>query len=99
MIKNLPSYVDYALRTECGKSFDNVFKAIKLIRDEAHNFHVVYKTFSDEYIYSFCNPFLDELSTNVYRIISEVEAKQIFQHRLTQENAQELFCPAQTNIT
>lgn len=91
MEKTLPSYVDFTLRTECGKTFENVFKAIKLMRDEQHNFHVVYKTFSDEYIYSFCNPFQDDLISNIYRIISEPEARQIFQHRLSQDNAQELF--------
>ncbi len=91
MDTNLPSYVDFALRTECGKTFENVFKAMKLVRDEKHNFHVVYKTFTDEYIYSFCNPFQDDLGTNLFRIISESEAKQIFQHRLSSENAFELF--------
>jgi len=91
MDTTLHSYVDFTLQTECGKTFENVFKSIKLVRDEKHNFHVVYKTFSDEYIYSFCNPFQEDIVTNVYRIISEPEAKQIFLPRLSQENASELF--------
>ncbi|MCJ8165594.1 hypothetical protein MKJ04_12150 [Pontibacter sp. E15-1] len=91
MDKTLPGYVDFSLQTECGKTFGNVFKAIKLVRDEQHNFHIVYKTFSDEYIYSFCNPFQDDLFANVYRLISEPEAKRIFQRLLSQENASELF--------
>lgn len=91
MDTTVPSFVDFTLQTECGKTFENVFKAIKLMRDEQHNFHVVYKTFSDEYIYSFCNPFQDDLISNIYRIISEPEARQIFQHRLSQDNARELF--------
>ncbi|GAA4432103.1 hypothetical protein GCM10023188_20290 [Pontibacter saemangeumensis] len=94
MDTTLHSYVDFTLQTECGKTFENVFKVIKLVRDEKHNFHVVYKTFSDEYIYSFCNPFQDELISNVYRIISEPEAKQIFLHHLSQDNARELFTTA-----
>lgn len=79
------------LRTECGREYNNLFKAIKLVRDEKHNFHVVYKTFSDEYIYSFCNPFQDTNAADTYRLISEAEAKQIFLHRLSQDNARELF--------
>ncbi|MFD3003225.1 hypothetical protein ACFS7Z_22880 [Pontibacter toksunensis] len=94
MEETLQSYVDFTLRTECGKTFENVFKAIKLVRDEKHNFHIVYRTFSDEYIYSFCNPFLDELATNAYKIIPESEARKIFLHRLSQENASELFSTA-----
>ncbi|WP_162054947.1 hypothetical protein [Pontibacter pamirensis] len=94
MEETLQSYVDFTLRTECGKMFENVFKAIKLVRDEKHNFHIVYKTFSDEYIYSFCNPFLDEAATHTYTIISESEARNIFLPRLSQENASELFSTA-----
>ncbi|WP_161889149.1 hypothetical protein [Pontibacter russatus] len=99
MDTTLQSYVDFTLRTECGKTFENVFKAIKLMRDEQHNFHVIYRTFSDEYIYSFCNPFQDDMISNVYRIISEPEAKRIFQHRLSQDNARELFTTAQASYT
>lgn len=91
MEKTLQSYVDFTLRTECGKTYENVFKAIKLVRDEQHNFHIVYKTYSDEYIYSFCNPFQDEFATQAYKLISESEARNIFLHRLSQENASELF--------
>lgn len=83
------------LRTECGKEYNNVFKAIKLVRDERHNFHVVYRTYSDEYIYSFCNPFLDTYTADTYKLISESEAKQIFLHRLSQDNARELFSTAE----
>ena len=98
MDTTLQSYVDFTLRTECGKTFENVFKVIKLMRDEKHNFHVVYRTFSDEYIYSFCNPFQDESISNVYRIISKPEAKRIFQHRLSQDNARELFTTAKSSL-
>ena len=77
--------------------FGHSFKAIKLMRDEQHNFHVVYKTFSDEYIYSFCNPFQDTLSAHAYKLISEEEAKAIFLDRLSQENARELFNTAQAS--
>jgi len=79
------------LKTDCGKEFANAFKAIKLMRDERHNFHVVYRTFSDEYIYSFCNPFLDTYADNTYRLISVEEAKGIFMQHLSQDNARELF--------
>jgi hypothetical protein len=88
-----------ALKTECGKEFGHSFQAIKLVRDEQHNFHVVYKTFSDEYIYSFCNPFQDTLSAHAYKLISEEEAKAIFLNRLSQENARELFNTAQASTT
>ena len=91
MEETLQSYVDFSLRTECGKTFENVFKAIKLVRDEKHNFHIVYRTFSDEYIYSFCNPFQDEFATQAYHIISESEARSIFLPRLSEQNASELF--------
>ncbi|WP_347159691.1 hypothetical protein [Pontibacter chitinilyticus] len=79
------------LKTECGKEFGNVFRAIQLIRDERHNFHVVYRTFSDEYIYSFCNPFQDTYAGNTYRLISKEEAMAIFMQHLTQDNFRELF--------
>ena len=94
MEETLQSSIDFTLRTECGKTFGNAFKAIKLVRDEMHNFHVVYKTFSDEYIYSFCNPFQDEAATQAYKLIPESEARKIFQHRLSQDNASELFSTA-----
>ncbi len=87
----------FALKTECGKEFGSIFKAIKLIRDEKHNFHVVYKTFSDEYIYSFCNPFQDTFSANTFKLISEEEAKKIFLSRLSKENARELFSTAEAS--
>ncbi|NEM96926.1 hypothetical protein [Pontibacter burrus] len=86
------------LQTECGRVFDYVFKAMKLVRDEKHNFHVVYKTMTDEYIYSFCNPFQDTLATNTYKLISEAEAKKIFLPRLTSENAHELFTTAKASF-
>jgi hypothetical protein len=91
----LLNYEESTLRTECGREFSYLFKAIKLIRDEKHNFHVVYRTFTDEYIYSFCNPFQDTISANTYKMISEDEAKKIFLHRLTAENAHELFNTAE----
>ncbi|WP_242927947.1 hypothetical protein [Pontibacter vulgaris] len=97
MEDNLYTTQELALKTECGKEFDGLFKAIKLIRDEKHNFHVVYKTFSDEYIYSFCNPFQDTFSVNTYKLISEEEAKGIFLSRLSQENARELFNTAEAS--
>lgn len=89
------------LRTECGREYANMFKATQLMRDERHTFHVVYRTYADEYIYSFCNPFQDTGSDNTYRLISEAEAKRIFMQRLSQQNARELFnsCQAGTNST
>lgn len=87
----LPQSDVQMLRTVCRKEFCNVFKTMKLVRDEKHNFHVVYKTFSDEYIYSFCNPFLDTNIEVTYMLISETEAKAIFMDRLSPENACELF--------
>ncbi|NDK57557.1 hypothetical protein [Pontibacter fetidus] len=86
------------LKTECGRVFDYIFKAMKLVRDEKHNFHVVYKTMTDEYIYSFCNPFLDTLAANTYKLISEEEAKKIFLPRLTSSNAHELFTTAKASF-
>ncbi|WP_018479583.1 hypothetical protein [Pontibacter roseus] len=83
------------LKTECGKEFGHSFKAIKLVRDEQHNFHIVYKTFSNEYIYSFCNPFQDTSSAHPYKLISEEQAKAIFLNRLSPANARELFSTAQ----
>ena len=83
------------LRTECGKEYSQAFKAIKLVRDEKHNFHVVYRTYSDEYIYSSCNPFQDTYAAETYKLITEAEAKQIFLHRLSQDNARELFSTAE----
>ncbi|ARS36515.1 hypothetical protein [Pontibacter actiniarum] len=87
-----------SLRTECGREFSNVFKAVKLVRDERHNFHVVYRTYQDEYIYSFCNPFLDT-DAHSYQLISEARAKSIFLHRLSQENAHELFSSPMATLT
>lgn len=83
------------IKTVCGRALDSTFKVIKLARDEKHNFHIVYRTFSDEFIYSFCNPFLDTPSEHDYRIISEEEAKAIFLPLLSAENARELFSTAQ----
>ncbi|WP_299819917.1 hypothetical protein [uncultured Pontibacter sp.] len=85
------------LRTVCGREYSNVFKAIKLVRDEKHNFHVVYRTYSDEYIYSCCNPFQDTYAADTYKLISETEAKQIFMPRLSQSNARELFNTAEAS--
>ena len=98
MEPTLHSNTDFTLRTECGKEFSYIFKAIKLVRDEKHNFHVIYKTFQNDYIYSFCNPFL-ESSANTYNIISEEEAKSIFLYRLSDANAQELFAVELTSLT
>ncbi|MEJ8803236.1 hypothetical protein [Pontibacter sp. H249] len=64
---------------------------MKLVRDEKHNFHLVYRTYSDEYIYSFCNPFQDTFTADTYKLISEAEAKKIFLPRLSQDNVSELF--------
>ena len=82
---------EQTLKTVCGKEFCYVFKTMKLIRDEKHNFHVVYKTYSDEYIYSFCNPFQDTNTVDAYMLISESEAKAIFLDHLSPDNAHELF--------
>ncbi|MBD1396578.1 hypothetical protein H9Q13_05320 [Pontibacter sp. JH31] len=87
-----------AIKTECGKEFGHLFKAIKLVQDERHNFHIVYKTYSNQYIYSFCNPFQDTSSGHAYKLISEKEAKTIFLDRLSPENARELFYTAQAPI-
>jgi hypothetical protein len=82
---------EQTLRTICGREFCYVFKTMKLVRDEQHNFHVVYKTYSDEYIYSYCNPFQDTNIIDNYVLISESEAKAIFLNRLSPDNARELF--------
>lgn len=97
MNPNFHPQVSSALRTECGKEFGYCFQAIKLVRDEHYNYHVVYKTLSNEYIYSFCNPFQDTFSTHAYKLISEEEAKAIFLGRLSQENARELFNTVQAS--
>lgn len=97
MNQSLQHTEEQLLKTECGRVFDYIFKAMKLVRDEKHNFHVVYKTMSDEYIYSFCNPFLDTLAPNTYKLISEDEAKKIFLPRLTSANAHELFTTAKAS--
>lgn len=94
----LHSAEQQVLKTVCGKEFCSVFKTMKLVRDEKHNFHVVYKTFSDEYIYSFCNPFLDANIADTYLLISEREAKDIFQKRLSPDNAHELFDVAEPSV-
>ena len=99
MKQNLEHYENQVLKTECGREFDYIFKAIKLVRDEHHNFHVVYKTMADEYIYSFCNPFLDTLASNTYTVISEAEARRIFLPRLSGPNASELFTSPKTSFT
>lgn len=91
MIENFQPQETFTIRTECGKEFDQTFSAIKLVRDERHNFHIVYRTFSDEYIYSFCNPFQDSTSEQSYRLISADEVRAIFMHRLSEDNARELF--------
>ncbi|MFD2248440.1 hypothetical protein [Pontibacter ruber] len=98
MLNGLDTQGSVALKTECGKEFGNTFRAMKLVRDEQHRFHVVYKTFTDEYIYSFCDPFLDTFSVNTYKLISENEAKEIFLNRLSQENARELFNTAEASV-
>ena len=98
MNQSLQHTEEQQLKTECGRVFDYIFKAMKLVRDEKHNFHVVYKTMSDEYIYSFCNPFLDTLAANTYKLISEDEAKKIFLPRLSSENAHELFTTAKASF-
>jgi hypothetical protein len=98
MKQSLQHTGEQLLKTECGKVFGYTFRAMKLIRDEKHNFHVVYKTMTDEYIYSFCNPFLDTLATNTYKLISEEEAKQIFLPRLSSANAHELFTTAKASF-
>jgi hypothetical protein len=79
------------LRTTCGKEFGYTFKTMKLIRDDKHNFHVVYKTFNNDYIYSSCNPFQDGSISITYHLISETEAKAIFLKRLSPDNAEDLF--------
>jgi len=89
---------EQVLKTVCGKEFCYIFKTMKLVRDEKHNFHVVYKTFSDEYIYTFCNPFLDANTADTYMLISEREAKEIFQKRLSPDNARELFDTAEPSV-
>ncbi|MEJ8756417.1 hypothetical protein WG947_05390 [Pontibacter sp. H259] len=98
MTQNLQHTDEQLLMTECGKVFSYMFKAMKLVRDEKHNFHVVYKTMTDEYIYSFCNPFHDTLAPNTYKLISEEEAKKIFLPRLTSANAHELFTTAKASF-
>jgi hypothetical protein len=97
MKATLTNQDDVLLQTECGRKYNNVFKAIKLIKDEKHTFHIVYRTYSDEYIYSFCNPFQDTFTADTYKLISESEAKHIFLHRLSQTNARELFSTAQAS--
>jgi hypothetical protein len=82
------------IKTTCGKVFGHTFSAIKFVRDEQYNFHVVYKTFSGEYIYSSCNPFQDTFPEQAYKLISEEEAKAIFLNCLSQDNARELFTTA-----
>lgn len=98
MNTNFQPQASTSIKTVCGKELGSTFKAIKLARDGKHNFHMVYRTFSDEFIYSFCNPFLDTFSEHDYRIISEEEAKAIFIPLLSQENARELFSTAQAPI-
>lgn len=98
MISQLQHPAEQVLRTKCGKEFCYVFKTMKLVRDEKHNFHVVYKTFADEYIYSFCNPFLDTSTEDPYMLISETEAKAIFLARLSPDNAYELFNIAEPSV-
>ncbi|PRY10393.1 hypothetical protein CLV24_114122 [Pontibacter ummariensis] len=95
MEQHFNDHIQFSLRTVCGKEFGNVFKAIKLVRDEKYNFHVVYHTFTGEYIYSSCNPFQEEFEDNTYKLISESEARRIFLHRLSEDNARELFQTAE----
>lgn len=94
----LEQTAEQVLKTECGREFYFTFKTMKLVRDEKHNFHVVYKTFSNEYIYSFCNPFQDTNPADTYMLISETEAKAIFQKRLSPDNAYELFDTAEPSL-
>ncbi len=89
---------EYVLKTVCRKEFCPTFKTMKLVRDEKHNFHVVYKTFSDEYVYSFCNPFQDTNPADTYMLISETEARDIFLKRLSPDNASELFDSAEPSV-
>jgi hypothetical protein len=91
MENNFQPQETFTIRTTCGREFGQTFKAMKLVRDEQHNFHIVYKTFSDEFIYSFCNPFQDCVAEHAYRLISEDEALAIFKDRLSEDNARELF--------
>jgi hypothetical protein len=98
MFTGVASQESMVLETACGRKFANTFKTMKLIRDERHRFHVVYKTFSNDYIYSFCDPFLDTFPANTYTLISEDEAKRIFLTRLSQENARELFTTAEASV-
>lgn len=98
MEHNAQIHEEMLLRTDCGKAYSNVFKAIKLVRDEKHNFHVVYRTYSDEYIYSFCNPFQDTSAAETYTLISEAQAKEIFLHRLSPDNARELFNSTEVSV-
>lgn len=95
MEKTAATQQELLIKTECGKVYSNVFKAIKLVRDERHNFHIVYRTYADEYIYSFCNPFQDTYAAETYKVITEAEAKKIFMPRLSQDNARELFSTAE----
>ena len=92
------SQQELLIRTECGKEYSNVFKAIKLVRDEKYNFHIVYRTYTDEYIYSFCNPFQDTCAAETYKLISESEAREIFMPRLSQDNARELFSTTEASM-
>lgn len=95
MTTNFQAKETSVIRTECGREFGYNFQAVKLVRDEQHRFHIVYRTFSDEYIYSYCNPFLDTFSEHAYKLISEEEAKAIFLPLLSQDDARELFNTAQ----
>ncbi len=61
------------------------------MRDERYTFHVVYKTLTDEYVYSYCNPLLESQVNHTYEVISETEAKRIFMQHLSQDNARDLF--------
>ncbi|QCR23533.1 hypothetical protein [Pontibacter sp. SGAir0037] len=89
-------YQTATLVTECGREFENTFKAIKLIRDEHHNFHIIYRTYANEYIYTFCNPLQDTYpNAHTFKLISEAEAKKIFLSRLSAENVRELFDSAE----
>ncbi|GHA74179.1 hypothetical protein [Pontibacter akesuensis] len=94
MANNLRTSHEQTIRTECGRTFGCMFRAIKLMRDEKHWFHMIYRTFENEYIYAVCNPFLDS-DAITYHLISEAEAKRIFLPKLSADNARELF-PAPT---
>lgn len=79
-----------ALKTECGRTFGNLFKSMQLMRDEQHRFHMLYRTYQNEYIHSCCDPFAED-DTIRYTLISEEEARHIFLSRIAPAHAKDLF--------